>query len=408
MGDILFLAHRMPFPPDRGDKIRSHHLLRALARVAPVHVGTFTESASDREQEQALAELARTYILPRRRKSLARAAVEALASSQPVSLTAFEDRRLREWVRTTLAGHPIDTIVIFSGQMGQYVPDEYADRVIIDLCDVDSAKFSGYARDAALPRRWLYTREERLLAAEEERLARRADRTLLISESELELFQTRLQDPTDISLEALGNGVDTEFFDPEATCPHPEIAGSQAAQFLFAGQMDYPPNIAAAMRFAKTILHAIRSKHEAQFHIVGRAPTSQVKALASLPGVRVWGEVSDIRPFLVAADAVVAPLTLGRGVQNKVLEAMAMARPILLSPEAATGIAARDGEHFRICRNDEAFAAAADDLLRDPQAARSMGDAARNVVVEHMSWAAFYADVGRLAGGSPARSRHAA
>ena len=212
MGETLFLGHRVPFPPDRGDKIRSHHLLKALARRGAVHVGTFGESAADMAQKPALAELARTHALVRRSKPLPLAGLEALWQRRPVSLSAFDHAAMHRYVAKTLGNQPIDTIFVFSGQMGQYVPADFAGRVIVDLCDVDSAKFDAYA-DAG-NRKWLNRREARLLALEEERLAARADTTLLISEAEAQLFASRLRQPSSARLRALGNGIDAGFFDP--------------------------------------------------------------------------------------------------------------------------------------------------------------------------------------------------
>jgi len=198
MSGILFLAHRLPFPPNRGDKIRSHHLLRALAALAPVHVGCFGETAEDMAGEGALADLARSCCLVHRGKSLARAGLEAAASGRPVSLAAFASDRLRNWVQLTLAMRPIDTVFVFSGQMGQYVPDDFRGRVVIDLCDVDSAKFEAYAKGHGGPRAALYRREARLLAREEGRLARRADATLLVTEQEAALLRSRLTEPANV------------------------------------------------------------------------------------------------------------------------------------------------------------------------------------------------------------------
>ena len=389
MGEILFLCHRVPFPPDRGDKIRSHHLLEALAKLAPVHVGAFAETAQDRAQESALAEGTASHLLIDRDMSLPKAGLRAVVSGRPVSLPAFADARLSRWVAQTLATRDIDTIVIFSGQMGQYIPDTFAGRVVVDLCDVDSAKFESYAREAAFPRSWLMAREARLLAQEEARIAHRADCTLLITEHERALLRSRLPAwGEQCDLRALGNGIDAGFFDPAKNEPHPELAAEPGPHFVFTGQMDYPPNIAAAKRFARAILPSLRETAAAQFHIVGRAPTAEVTRLGALPGVRVWGEVPDVRPFLASASAVVAPLTIARGVQNKVLEAMAMARPVLLSAEAATGIDAADGEHLAICRDDAAFVAAAHAIAAEPDRAQAMGQAARDFVVGNMGWEA--------------------
>ena len=405
MGDILFLAHRIPFPPDRGDKIRSHHLLKGLAKLGRVHVGTFAETEQDRAEQSSLATIAASYCLPTRSKSLPRAGFEALLGNRAVSQTAFFDRDLATWVRDTLARHPIDTIVVFSGQMGQYIPSDFAGRVVVDLCDVDSEKFATYAQESGFPRAILYRREAAMLTAEEVRLARSAETTLLISEKEADILRTR-PGAAQADIRALGNGVDTAFFDPSISDPHPSMSGDEY-HIVFTGQMDYPPNIAAVERFARRILPMIRERIAARFHIVGRAPVSEVVKLGSLEGVTVWGEVADVRPFLRGADAVVAPLLLARGVQNKVLEAMAMARPVLASEEAATGIEATDGQHWRICHDDRAFARAILDLASDRDRAEEIGRAARRFVVETMSWDAVENGLAEIIGREDAHHRHA-
>ena len=409
-GEILFLAHRMPFPPNRGDKIRSHHILKALAELAPVHVGAFADAASDWDHEAELRELAASLCLVERRKPLALAAGEALFRREPVSLAAFRDRQLSIYVARTLAAHPIDTIYGFSGQMGQYVPASFTGRVVIDLVDVDSAKFEAYAAAKSWPLSWPHAREARLLAAEEERLAHRADRTLLVSEAEAELLRSRLVDPAGAQVLALRNGIDAGFFDPATVAPDPSLADARGPHFVFTGQMDYTPNIAAVRRVSDFILPAIRQHHPcAQFHVVGRAPTREVLALDWQDGVRVWGEVADVRPFLAAADLVVVPLAIARGVQNKVLEAMAMARPVVLTPGAATGIQATDDTHFAVEESDTQLAARILRLLERPEAARAMGDAARKFVVERLGWPAMLAGLPGLLGRMAAeRERHAA
>lgn len=387
MGDILFLAHRIPFPPDRGDKIRSHHLLLKLAELAPVHVGCFAESEADLSHADALQGIAASHLVSRRATGLALPGLRAIASGRPVSLTAFDQAPMHEWVRHTLAEQEIGCIFIFSGQMGQYVPAEYAGRIVIDLCDVDSAKFVAYAQGADAAKAWLYARESRLLAQEEARLAARADRTLLVSEAEAKLFRSRLPAAAEQSVAVLRNGIDTEFFDPSASEPHPDLTQMPGPHIVFTGQMDYPPNIEACERMADRVLPLIRRKlPDATFHIVGRAPVERLLRRNGRHGIRVWGEVPDVRPFLAASDAVIAPLTIARGVQNKVLEAMAMARPVVLSPEAATGIDAGDGVHWHIGHSDAALADHICANAKNPASAAAMGRAARAFVTEHQGW----------------------
>ncbi|MFA7595373.1 MAG: TIGR03087 family PEP-CTERM/XrtA system glycosyltransferase [Novosphingobium sp.] len=411
LAEILFLAHRMPFPPDRGDKIRSYHVLNALAAIAPVHVATFAENERDLSHEGHLAGIAKSHCLVTRDKPLWRAGVEALFSGKPVSLAAFHDVRLQDYVRKVIAERRIGAIYVFSGQMGQYVPDDYSGRVLVDLVDVDSAKFEAYAQAGFRPRRWIDAREGRLLAIEEGRLARRAHETLLVSEAEAELFKSRLGDAEGARVSVLGNGIDSGFFDPVLSQPAPALAYARGPHIVFTGQMDYAPNAAAALRLMQNILPRIRAvQPQAQCHIVGRNPGAALLAHDRHGGCRVWGAVEDIRPFIAAADIVAAPLAIARGVQNKVLEAMAMARPVLLTPEAATGIGGEDGVHFAVADTDEALARRALEMLEAPEAMTAMGRAAREYVVRNRSWQTMLCRLPELLGRKPAEPerRHVA
>jgi sugar transferase (PEP-CTERM/EpsH1 system associated) len=399
MSGILFLAHRLPFPPDRGDKIRSHNILKALARLGPVHVGCFAESASDKAHEPELARIAASYCMPLRNKRLPLAGVEGLVRGRAVSLSAFHHPTLASWVEERLADGEIDTVYVFSGQMGQYVPAEWTGRVIVDLVDVDSAKFEAYADKAAMPLRWLHAREARLLAREEARLAARAERTLLVSEAEADLLRSRSADGR---IEALGNGIDAVAFDPALVKPRSELTCQSGPHLVFTGQMDYPPNVDAALRVIERLLPALRVIHStAQFHVVGRAPTPALCAHDGNEGCRVWGEVPDVRPFLAAADLVLAPLTIARGVQNKVLEALAMACPVLLTSGAATGIGAEDGVHFAVADSDADLVERALALIANKAAATAMGASARRLVLERMSWSATLARLPEIVGRVP-------
>ncbi len=404
MGEILFLAHRMPFPPDRGDKIRSHHVLKALARLAPVHVATFADDADDWAFEGELAKVALSHCLLARTKSVARAALEAVLTGRPVSLRAFFAARLQAYVDEILATRDISAIYVFSGQMAQYVPASYEGRVVADLVDVDSAKFEAYAREDSGVRRWMEQREARLLCAEEGRITVRADATLLVSEAEADLLRQRVAvRPNDVA--AMGNGIDATFFSPGEVEAAAKMMAYAFPRIVFTGQMDYAPNIRAVERAARSILPRVREVHpEASLHIVGRNPSREVEALGRLAGVRVWGRVPDVRPYLAAADLALVPLDIARGVQNKVLEAMAMGVPVVLSPGAATGIAACDGQHFRVGRSDEAMASAVLELVGDRARAAAMGQDARNWIVAHASWEAALAPLGALCGFAAAPS----
>lgn len=379
MGDVLFLAHRVPFPPDRGDKIRAFNVLKYLAARRRVHVVAFADDPADLDRESALP-LGECRVVWRG-KSQAVAAMQALATGRPVSLTAFADDKVRHAVAELMARHPIDTAYVFSGQMAQYVPATARQRLIMDFVDVDSAKFESYGAVTPGFKGWMMRREARLLSAFERAIAERADASLFVSEAEAALFRDR---SGAARVHAVGNGIDTMHFAPEAGFARLDDAGPL---IVFTGQMDYRPNVEGVRWFAEAVLPQIRAaRPDVRFAIVGRKPEAAVRALGARPGVVVTGEVDDVRPWLAAASVVVAPLKLARGVQNKVLEAMAMARPVVTSGGAATGI--DHGGTIEVGDSAGEMADAVNVLLTDPVRATRLGIAARQRVVDRYGWAA--------------------
>lgn len=397
MGDILFLAHRIPYPPDRGDKIRAYHLLRHLARNHRVHLVAFADDPADLQRKGGLAPHSATREIVWRAPPSAWTGLRAVLQRRPVSLVAFADPAVRRTIDALLQAHPIDTIFVFSGQMAQYLPAQPKQRVIMDFVDMDSAKFAAYAQAAHGPMAWVHRREAALLLRHEQRVACGADASLFVSEAEAALFRAQTSAPR---VHAIENGIDTVFYDPDQRFERVPGAGPL---LVFTGQMDYRPNIDAVTWFADRVFPRVRQSHPAaRFAIVGRAPTAAVRALADRPGVHVTGAVPDVRDWLAAATLVVAPLQLARGVQNKVLEGMAMARPVLASPAAAEGI-----DHagtLRIADGADAFGDAALSLLAEPEIAAALGAAARARVIARYSWDARLAPLDALLG-VPAASR---
>jgi len=389
MGDILFLAHRSPFPPDRGDKIRAFNVLKHLAANHRVHLLAFADDPRDLDAKDGLAPFTASRTILWRGKSRSRALAEALVQRRPASLTAFDDHATRDAVADVLEREAIETIYVFSGQMAQYVPAKTRARVIMDFCDMDSLKFADYAKGSRGPMRWLMRREARLLFEFERRVAQRVDASLFVSEAEADQFRTRTGAA---NVQAVENGIDTDFFDPAAAFERIDTPGKL---IVFTGQMDYRPNVEAVTWFAEAVLPHVRATHpDADFVIVGRNPTDAVTALARRDGVQVTGEVADVRPWLDAAACVVAPLKIARGIQNKVLEAMAMARPVVASGPAAEGID-HDGT---ILSGDTAaeVSDAVNGLLSDAPGAAAMGRNARERVKARYGWSARLAPLDAL------------
>jgi polysaccharide biosynthesis protein PslH len=384
-GEILFLCHRIPFPPDRGDKIRSFNILRRLAEIAPVHVGCFADDDRDLTFAPAMAELTQSQLVLRRSGSRVAGGLRGLAKGQPLLVSLFDAPAMHKWVRHTLAERPIRAVVAYSVQMANFVPVlPDGVRFLMDFVDFDSAKYAAYGAEKSGPMGWINRREGRKLLAFERDVARRADVSTFVSEAEAAMFR----DATGASMDrvrALENGVALDYFDPAAAFP--PVSNKAGPLIVFTGQMNYRPNVEAVESFARQSLPSIRKRYpNARFAIVGRNPTKAVLALQALPSVLVTGSVDDVRGWLAAADVVVAPLRIARGIQNKVLEAMAMARPVVASLQAAEGIDAIHDLHFMVASSPEKEASMVLSLLDDPHRAASLGQAARERMIERYQW----------------------
>jgi sugar transferase (PEP-CTERM/EpsH1 system associated) len=284
-------------------------------------------------------------------------------------------------------------------------------RTVMDLVDVDSAKWGQYAAQAQGPKRWLFARECRKLFALERAVAQRADATLFVSQAEAALFLSCAPE-TAARVHALPNGVDLDFFDPAAGFPRAPVEGHDLSGEVvtFVGAMDYRPNAEGIAWFARQAWPAVRAaRPDARLFIVGGRPPADVQALSGGDGVTVTGRVADVRPYIAAAGAVVAPLLIARGIQNKVLEAMAMARPVVATPQAHEGIDALPGCDLLVEDAAPALAGQVAALLADRAAGDAMGRAARARMVAHYRWSTNLALLdGWLGGLTPAREREAA
>jgi sugar transferase (PEP-CTERM/EpsH1 system associated) len=381
MARILFLAHRYPYPPNKGDKIRAFHIAEHLRAKHEVALG-FTATPGDDEPDMNWAKkFADVYC---GRISTADRLVRtgaALLTGRPLSVAAFRHHGLAQWVAGVWARKRPDLVYAFSSAMAQYVPA--GAHMIVDFVDVDSEKWRQYGETRPVTHAWFYGMEARRLLAFDRTQAARARASLFVSEDEKRIFD-RLSPDTKVNHTAIANGVDIAFFDPAKVRPRAKVART----IVFVGMMDYWPNVDAATWFAKDILPKVRARYaDATFQIVGARPVPAVRALAALAGVEVTGAVDDVRPYLAAADVVVAPLKIARGIQNKVLEGMSMARPLVATPGALEGINAQRGRDLVSGATAEEFAARVLSVL-DGGAPNDMGTRARAFVQENHDWGA--------------------
>lgn len=397
--ELLFLAHRIPYPPDRGDKIRSWHVLRHLARHAKVHLACFADDAADAAHLPALREvlgdsLGEAFVSVMRPNKLLWMA-KAYTKRLTINEAAMSSAGLRAFVARILAERPVSGLYAFSVQMARYVPADLRKPFVMDFVDFDSAKYADYARNSGLAGRLVYDREARRMFALEKATAERADVSLFVSDAEAALFRSEAKLPQ-ADIRAMSNGIDLDFYNPDATFA--PIDAPPPPLIVFTGQMDYRPNVEAVRAFAGEVMPAIRKLYDARFAIVGRRPDASVLALDGQNGVIVTGAVPDVRPWLAAASVVVAPLQIARGIQNKVLEAMAMARPVVASPGAFEGIDAIPGRDLLVADGTAAQFDAVLTLFEEPEQAAAMGKAARARMVEHYSWDARLAPLGAMLG----------
>ncbi len=385
MDDLLLLVHRLPYPPDKGDKIRSHGLLRHLSQHHRVHLASFVDHGPDWQHVPAVqAMCASTFFAPLTPWVARVRSVGALAGRHALSLAYYRHAGMQAWVDRTVAGHGIKRIIAFSSPMAQYAEQHRQAHRIIDFCDVDSDKWRQYSERQSWPLDWLYRREARALLAYERRIASSWDAALFVSAAEADLFRA-LAPESGARVGHFNAGIDTSFFAPGGDHRNPYPRGERA--LVFTGAMDYWPNVDAVQWFADAVFPRLLGAFPLlRFYIVGARPTRAVRALGMRYGVVVTGAVPDIRPYLQHARMAVAPLRIARGVQNKVLEAMAMARPVIASPQAFEGIDATAGSELLVADGADAFFTAVASQLKRPD--HTLGAAARVRIERNYRWPA--------------------
>jgi len=339
MQEILFLAHRIPYPPDKGDKIRSYRILRHLAQRYRVHLGCFVDSPRDSDYIGELRKLCGEVFVCRIAPVAARfRSLDAFRTNSALSLPYYYSSELNQWVNDVLTSRPVSAAIAYSSPMAQYLMAGHHTSLcrVMDFVDVDSDKWQQYADKKSGLMKIVYRREARLLLEFERAVANAFDAVAFVSRNERGLFD-RLSPDTVQKHYALENGVDLEFFDSELKLESPYP--SRVLPIVFTGMMNYWPNVDAMIWFTTTILPSVLRKEPCtELWIVGSSPTRAVEELGRLPGVRVTGRVPDVRPYLKHAAVAIAPLRIARGVQNKVLEALAMGCVVVSSPDALAGL----------------------------------------------------------------------
>jgi sugar transferase (PEP-CTERM/EpsH1 system associated) len=378
---VLYLCHRIPYPPNKGDKIRAFYQLKTMSARHEVHVFTLADDPADLMHQAALAPYCRRLTVARIDPRLARLrALPYLVSRQPLTIPYFYSAGLAQAVRQALDGS-FERVFVYCSAMMQYVEHINHPPIVTDLVDVDSDKWMQYARLTRFPMSAVYHREARLLRDYERRICGAASCVVVTTEREAEVLR---EIAPQTSIEVVPNGVDIDFFSPQSI---PVEAG--VPSIVFTGDMSYFPNEDAVCFFARDVLPLIRRAVKGtRFRIVGRNPGSTVRALSKLEGVEVTGFVPDVRTYLAQSQVAVAPFRVAAGIQNKILEAMAYGLPVVATTRAAQGLAPGIRRFVNTGDSPEELASVLIVLLRDPAVASRKGTAGSLQVRRECRWEA--------------------
>jgi sugar transferase (PEP-CTERM/EpsH1 system associated) len=388
--DVLILAHRIPYPPDKGDKIRTYHMVQYLALYYRVTLVCLIDDPEDCQYIPELQQMVhQLHYEVRTAKTMRLYAGASLLSGRSFSQQCFYSKTLQHVVDTYLDTQNPAAILCFCSSMADYIfrsrhwPESFKRLSLLDdLIDVDSEKWLQYAEKKKALMRWLYRREARLLRTLEQRIVHEFDRVFLVSEEEKKLLES---DSSRGNVEAISNGVDLDYFSPAVIESQQDT--SVPGKLVFSGAMDYWPNVEGAVWFAEKIFPLIRKQvPQATFCIAGRNPAPAIQALGKMDGVEVTGTVPDMRAYLASANVCVVPLLIARGIQNKVLEAMAMQKPVVATFGAATGTNAQECEEIIVANDALVMASEIITLLGNSERCDSIGKKARQYVEREHSW----------------------
>jgi sugar transferase (PEP-CTERM/EpsH1 system associated) len=397
VNDLLFLAQRCPYPPNKGDKITTWNILQYLGQRYRIHLGAFIDDPDDWQHEGVLRRaFASVMLRPMSRGTGLMRAAGGVLNGAALSVAFYRDAPMQDWVDARVRDG-IRHVFVYSSAMARFVLQADACTRVMHFADIDSDKWRQYARVSSWPMSWVYEREANRLLAWERQVALSFSRSFFVSAPETADFH-RMAPESSSRVGVLSNGVDGQYFSPDRDYPNPFNDG--VPRLVFTGAMDYRPNIDAVVWFAREVMPRLRSSFgPVGFCIVGSRPAPEVQALAADDGVQVTGRVDDVRPYMAHAGVIVAPLRIARGIQNKVLEGMAMAKTVICTPQGLEGIAAEPGQDLLVAADPDGYASTCCRVLRGDI---DLGGAARRCMLARYDWAAclavlddVYADIDR-------------
>lgn len=386
---ILFITQRVPYPPNKGEKLRTYHQIKHL--LAKGHYITVASPIADAQEEhyaQALSAKLGVEVICAPLKTSVFAYCGALFKGTALSEAKFYSSLLQQRIQEALETQQYSAIICTASSLAQYIWQipmldtlKMSSLKVMDFMDLDSDKWAQYAEKAPWPMRWVYSREAQKVQQLERKIVEQFDSSFFISPKEVELFLNQYPHHNQYSIHAIGNGIDTEYFSPKPISEH-----SSLNTYLFVGVMDYKPNIDAVLWFCEYVWPSIlRRNPQAKFVVAGMSPSKVILDLAKQPSIQVTGFVDDILPYFHEADVFVAPFLIARGVQNKVLQAMACGLPVITSALGAEGIDAVHHQELLIADNVSQYLALIEQL-DDPDYYQTVANAAIAKIHSHYSW----------------------
>jgi sugar transferase (PEP-CTERM/EpsH1 system associated) len=375
---IAYLTHRVPYPPDKGDRIRNYHVLRELSKHARVWLAALADEPVTDDQRARLGELCeRVEFVPGGRRWV-RGGL-SLLKGRSISEGLFREPALDRLLVGWRAEGDFAAVLVSASSLAPYQRRNGWETVpaFVDVVDVDSQKWFDYAAAAGGPKRWLYRLEGRRVRKLERELCGWANGVFLVSRAEGALLDSFTAPGT---ATAATNGVDLDYFRPL-----PDVTPEPACAFV--GALDYPPNVDAAVWFAGEIWPRVRAAHPtAEFRVIGRQPVPAVLRLHGSNGVNVVGQVPDVRPHVATAAVAICPVRIARGLQNKVIEAMAMGKPTVAAPPAVAALKVEVGRDLLSPTTADEWVSTLNGLLGDATRQAELGANARKYVEEHHHW----------------------
>jgi sugar transferase (PEP-CTERM/EpsH1 system associated) len=359
------LTQRIPYPPNKGDKIRSFNEIKYLSKKHSIYLGTILDHPSDEQHVSSLRQYCKEVYAIYFNKRLR--LVKSVVQDKPFSVCNFYHASLQEFVDRTLTTKKIDAVICFSSSMAEYVfnAQQYKKnhlngaRLIMDYIDLDSDKWSQYATYSKFPLKQIYQLEQKRLFEYEVKINQAFDESIFVAQQEVATFKQYY--PRANGVLTIPNGLDIGYFTPKL-----ERRSNPRPILVFTGVMDYFANEDGVIWFCRNILEKIRKQFPGvQFYIVGMRPTKAVRNLANIAGVTVTGYSNDIREYYWKADICVVPLRIARGLQNKVLEAMATGNAVVATSNASKGIVCENNQNIVIADDAESFAERVIELLKD-------------------------------------------